>query len=137
MARRERHQALRTVVAAARSQLAVMVGQAVGVLFLHTAELREFSFSVVTALTKVVAVVAAGLVVVAVVTQVITTPHFKAAGVVVAVQVMLHSSRMVRLPLGVALHRVGRSTHLRVLAECLQDRRWEVAVEATKTSPTT
>jgi hypothetical protein len=114
-----------------------MAGQADGVLFLHTAELRESSFLVVTALTKVVAVVAAGLAVVAVVTQVITTPHFKAAGVVVAVQVMLHSSRMVRLPLGVALHRVGRSTHLRVLAECLQDRRWEVAVEATKTSPTT
>ena len=120
--RRERHRARRTVVAEAHSQPAVMAGQADGVLFLHTAELRESSFLVVTALTKVVAVVAAGLAVVAVVTQVITTPHFKAAGVVVAVRVMLHSSRMVRRPLGVVLHRVGRSTHLLLQEECRQGR---------------
>jgi len=124
------------VAAAALSQPAVVVGQADGEPFLHSAEPREPSFSVVTAVTKVVAAVAAGLVVVAVVTQVMPTPHFKVVGVVVAVRVMLHSSRMVRLSLGVALHRVGRSTRWQRRTACRRDQRSAVVAEATKTSPT-
>lgn len=124
------------MAAAALSQPAVVVGQADGGLFLHTAEPREPSFSVVTAVTRVVAAVAAGLVVVAVVTQVMPTPHFKVVGVVVVVRVMLRSSRMVRPSLGVALHRAGPSTRWQRLVACRHGQRSVVVAEATKTSPT-
>ena len=97
-------------------------------------ELPERSFRAETATMKVVVVVVAGLAVVVVRTR--QVPRYLGVGVVVAVRVMLHSSRMVRRPLGAALHRVGRSTRWQRRAVCRRDQRSAVVAEATKTSPT-
>ena len=117
-------QVLPTVVVVEHKVLAGLAEPRAGGLI--SMELPERRFRAETVTTKVVVVVVAGLAVVVVRTR--QVPRYLGVGVVVAVRVMLHSSRMVRRPLGAALHRVGRSTLLRVRMACHQGRLWPIVV---------